>query len=108
MLGSNQCGQCTNYYIALIISLAVAGIALIAFIIALNLTVSVGTLNGLIFYANIVNIYEPIFFPNGPVKLFSQFFSSLNLDLDIETCFIEGYSKTWPQFIIPAYVWFLF
>ena len=110
MLGSNQCGQCTNYYIALIIPFALAGIALVAFVIVLNLTVSVGTINGLIFYANVVKIYEPIFFPNGPVKLLSQFISWLNLDLGIETCFIDGMdscSKTWLQFIFPAYVWFL-
>ena len=110
MLGSNQCGQCSNNYIALIIPFALAGIALIAFIIALNLTVSVGTINGLIFYANVVKIYEPIFFPNGPVKLLSQFISWLNLDLGIETCFFDGMdscSKTWLQFIFPGYVWFL-
>ena len=63
MLGSDQYGQCTNYYIALIIPFTVADIALIAFIIALNLTVSVGTINGLIFYANVVKIYEPSSFP---------------------------------------------
>ena len=110
MLGTNQCGQCTNNYIALIIPFALAGIALVAFIIALNLTVSVGTINGLIFYANVVKIYEPIFFPNGPVKLLSQFISWLNLDLGIETCFFDGMdscSKTWLQFIFPGYVWFL-
>ena len=110
MLGSNQCGKCTNNYIALIIPFALAGIALVAFIIALNLTVSVGTINGLIFYANVVKIYEPIFFPNGPVKLLSQFISWLNLDLGIETCFIDGLdscSKAWLQFIFPGYVWFL-
>ena len=110
MLGSNQCGQCTNNYIALIIPFAFAGIALVAFIIALNLTVSVGTINGLIFYANVVKIYEPIFFPNGPVKLLSQFISWLNLDLGIETCFFDGMdscSKTWLQFVFPGYVWFL-
>ena len=110
MLGSNQCGQCSNNYIALIILFALAGIALVAFIIALNLTVSVGTINGLIFYANVVKIYEPIFFPNGPVKLLSQFISWLNLDLGIETCFFDGMdscSKTWLQFVFPGYVWFL-
>ena len=110
MLGSNQCGQCTNDYLALIIPFAVAGIALVAFLIALNLTVSVGTINGLIFYANVVKIYEPIFFPNGPVKPLSQFISWINLDLGIETCFIDGMdscSKAWLQFIFPGYVWFL-
>ena len=110
MLGSNQCGQCTNNYIALIIPFALAGIALVAVIIALNLTVSVGTINGLIFYANVVKIYEHIFFSNGPVNFFSLFISWVNLDLGIETCFINGMgscSKVWLQFFFPGYVWFL-
>ena len=110
MLGSNQCGQCTNYYIFLIIPFALAGIALVAFIIALNLTVSAGTINGLIFYANVVKIYEHIFFPKGPINFSSLFISWVNLDLGIETCFIDGMgscTKTWLQFIFPGYVWSL-
>ena len=110
MLGSNQCGECTNDYLVLIIPFALAGVALVAFLIALNLTVSVGTINGLIFYTNVVKIYEPIFFPNGPVPFLSQFISWLNLDLGIDTCFYHGMnscSKVWLQFIFPGYVWFL-
>ena len=110
MLGSNQCGQCTNDYLALIIPFALAGIALIAFLIALNLTVAIGTINGLIFYANVVKLYEPVFFPNGPIPFLSLFISWINLDLGIETCFYNGMgscSKTWLQFIFPIYVWFL-
>ena len=110
ILGSNKCGRCTNNYIALIIPFALAGIALVAFIITLNLTVSVGTINGLIFYANVVKIYEPIFFHNDPVNVLSLFISWLNLDLGIETCFFDGLDsciKTWLQFIFPFYVWFL-
>ena len=110
MLGSNQCGQCTNDYIPLIITFALVGIALVAFVIALNLTVSVGTINGLIFYANTVKIYEPYFFPNGSVPFLSQFISWLNLDLGIGTCFYNGMnscSKAWLQFIFPGYVWFI-
>ena len=110
MLGSNNCGQCTNNNIALIIPFALAGIALVTFVITLNLTMSVGTINGLIFYANVVKIYEHIFFPKGPITLLSLFISWLNLDLGIETCFIDGMgscTKTWLQFIFPGYVWFL-
>ena len=110
MLGSNQCGQCTDDYLVLIIPFTLVGIALVAFIIALNLTVSIGTINGLIFYANVVKLYEPIFFPNGPIPFLSQFISWINLDLGIETCFYNGMdscSKTWLQFIFPFYVWFL-
>ena len=71
---------------------------------------SVGTINGLIFYANVVKIYEHIFFPKGSLPFLSLFISCLNLDLGIETCFIDGMdscSKTWLQFIFPTYVWFL-
>ena len=110
MLGSNQCGQCTNNNIALIIPFALAGIALVAFIIALNLTVSVGTINGLIFYANVVKIYEPIFFPEGHETSVSFFISWVNLDLGIKTCFyrdMDSCSKAWLQFVFPAYIWFI-
>ena len=109
-LGSNRCGECTDYYLVLIIPFALAGIALVAFLIALNLTVSVGTINGLIFYANVIKIYEPIFFPHGPVPFLTQFISWLNLDLGIETCFFNGMDsciKTGLQFVFPIYVWFL-
>ena len=110
MLGSNKCKQCTNNYIALIIPFALAGIALVSFVIALNLTVSVGTINGLIFYANVVKIYEPIFFPKGTVSFHSQFLSWLNLDLGIKTCFFHGMDscgKMWLQFVFPAYIWLI-
>ena len=108
MLGSNKCGDCNNSYISLIIPFALAGIALVVFLICLNLTVSVGTINGLIFYANIIKINESSFFPNGPVPILSQFISWLNLDLGISICFskeLDAYSKTWLQFVFPFYLW---
>ena len=37
--------------------------------------------------ANVVKIYEPIFFPSGSIQILSQFISWLNLDLGIKTCF---------------------
>jgi len=55
-LGSSHCLQCTNTYISLLIPFAIAGIVLVAFLLILKLTVSVGTINGLIFYANIVAV----------------------------------------------------
>ena len=83
---------------------------MVAFIIVLNLTVSVGTVNGLIFCANVVKIYEAYFFPGGPIPILSQFISWINLDLGIKTCFFDGMdscSKTWLQFIFPTYIWFI-
>ena len=109
MLGSNQCGQCTNDHIALIVPFALAGIALVAFVITLNLTVSVGTINGLIFYANVVKLYEHIFFEN-PENFLSYFISWINLDLGVKTCFynnMDSCSKMWLQFVFPMYVWLI-
>ena len=108
MFGSDRCGECTNYSLFLLIPFALAGIILIAFITAFDLTVSTGSMNGLLFYANIVKINETDFLRN--VSVLDVFISWLNLDLGIETCFYNGltsYSKTWLQFAFPAYLWFL-
>ena len=112
-LGSNKCIPCPDsFHLALIIPFAAAGLGLVALLMVLNLTVSIGTINGLIFYASIVKISESngIFFPNGPVPVLSQFIAWLNLDLGIETCFYHGmtaYHKVWLQFVFPLYIWFI-
>ena len=83
---------------------------LIVVLITLNLTVSIGSINGLLLYANIVKLNETVFFPNGSIPVLNQFISWLNLDLGIETCLyngLDGYTKAWLQFIFPLYVWLL-
>ena len=113
-LGGSQClpkCKCSNKYLLLLIAFILAGFALVFFIKILNLTVSQGTINGLIFYANIVAANLSIFFPaqhNNFVSFLSVFISWLNLDLGIETCFIkglDGYWKKWLQFAFPFYLW---
>ena len=110
VLGSNECMECTtNYNMALIIPFAFMGIALVVLLIVLNLTVSVGTINGLLFTANIIKLYQPVFLGNQiPVPIFSQIISWLNLDFGIKICFYNGmdrYVKEWLQFVFPFYVW---
>ena len=109
-LGSLHCIPCDNNHAALIIVFALAGVVLIAIIFLLRLTVSVGTLNGLFFYANIIQANHQAFFPRAKTSIFTVFISWLNLDLGIETCFYEGmdiYAYSWFQFLFPFYVWFL-
>ena len=110
MLGSNRCGACSNWYLFLLPVFGLAGIILVAVLMFLNLSVSVGTINGLLFYANIVKLNEPFFFPNGSIPVVSQFISWLNLDLGIEVCLfdgLDGYWNTWLQFVFPAYLFVL-
>ena len=120
-LGSSQCLPCTNYgHIALLLVFIVAGIALVLFIKVLDLTVSRGTIYGLIFYANVIWLHRLIFFPSGHqhvdrrlqqfFEVLKVFIAWLNLDLGIETCFIRGldaYWKAWLQFVFPIYLWFI-
>ena len=113
LIGSNKCGYCdNNYFITAgwIALFAVMGILLVVLLIALNLTVSVGTLNGLLFYANIVKLYEPVFSTQGAVPVLSQLVSWINLDIGIEACFYNGmgaYAKEWLQFAFPLYLWII-
>ena len=110
VLGSSWCMQCSDNYLALIIVFAFAGIALVVFLFILKLTVAVGTINGLIFYANLVQVNSLIFYRSMNTNILTVFISWLNLDVGIETCFYDGmdiYSKTWLQFVFPIYVWSL-
>ena len=102
MLGSNNCQSCDNKYLSLLIPFILGGLALVVFLLVCNLTVSVGSINGLLFYANIIKLNEAAFLPNGfSIPVLSQFIAWLNLDLGIQTCFfngLDGYWKTWLQF----------
>ena len=114
-IGSNKCLSCSNNNsLALLIYFAAAGFLLVFFIKILNMTVSQGTINGLIFYANIVWAYQSIFFSHdedgsiAKAQFLTTFIAWINLDFGIETCFVEGltaYAKTWLQFVFPLYVW---
>ena len=112
LMGSNKCGLCHSAYIAIgwVALFAVMGFILVVILIALNLTVSLGTLNGLLLYANIVKLYEPVFSSEVRLPVLSQVISWINLDFGFETCFYNGmdsYAKQWLQFAFPLYLWII-
>ena len=111
VLGTSNCRECSSNFLLLIPIFIAAGIVLVAFLMLLNLTVSVGTMNGLIFYANVVRSNQAIFFPYSTNNEFLNIFIAwLNLDLGVETCFYSGldaYAKTWLQFLFPLYIWII-
>ena len=60
----------------------IAGTALVIFMLALNMTVTVGTLNGILFYANIVAANaDTYFFAFTTPDFTTMFISWLNLDI---------------------------
>ena len=111
MLGSSKCQVCSNTYLILLVPFAAAGIALVVFLSVLRLTVATGMVNGLIIYANVVQVNNYLFLPAGHTSFFLRVFIAwLNLDLGIETCFYDGmdaYAQTWLQFAFPLYVWII-
>ena len=110
-IGSSRCIECPNSHnMALLLAFVAAGILLVFFILALNLTATQGLINGVIFYANIVWAYKILLFPAdiGAFTFLQVFIAWLNLDFGIETCFFVGldaYWKTWLQFLFPFYIW---
>ena len=120
-IGSSHCIHCpNNNNLALLIFFAAAGFLLVFFISTFNLTVTQGMINGLIFYANIVWAYQGLLFPqqrNAKTNVLSlmdfekAFIAWLNLDLGIETCFLDGLTafwKAWLQYVFPFYTAGLF
>ena len=107
-IGNSHCVRCPTYWpllaAVLLIASVLAGVLFVALILSLNLTVAVGTLNGVIFYANIVAANANSLFPPNMIIAW------LNLEPGINICFFEGmttYWKVWLQLAFPAYVIFL-
>ena len=110
-LGSSKCIKCSDMFLTLLIAFAFAGVLLVCLLFICNLTVSEGTMNGLIFYANILWVNKTIFFPSGTsANILTVFLAWLNLDLGMPSCLYKGldaYIKTWLQFAFPIYIWAL-
>ena len=115
-LGSSKCLEIPDKLyeqtVGILISAFFAGIILVFLILYLNLTVAVGTLNSIIFYANIINAHKTTYFDQSSVAFtpVSVLISWLNLDIGIDACLYEEmdtYAKTWLQLVFPTYIMFL-
>ena len=115
VLGSWKCMNCSNLsrynFIWLTVVIALAGVVLVVFLLLVKMTVSSGTINGLVFYANILSFSGLLDYNIHSIHpILRVFLSWINLDFGIEVCFYSGmdvYQKTWLQFVFPFYIWFL-
>jgi hypothetical protein len=87
-----RCVQCSENWlqdlIGIVVAAFIAGIALVIFMLALNMTVAIGTLNGILFYAHIVAANTDTYFlPFKSPNFVTVFISWLNLDIGIDVCF---------------------
>ena len=119
VFGSSSCEEChpvISETFALTLLFAFVGIILLLLLMILNLNVTEGPLNSIIFYMNIVRINDSIFFGKCSGRkvclqhILRVFVAWLNLDLQIDICFYDGMDsigKTGLQFLFPLYLWFL-
>ena len=109
-LATSQCKKCSDISLSLLLAYALAGFTLVVILFVLNLTLSMGTLGGLVFYANIVHINQSIFFPPGSLNAIVVFISWINLDPGTDYCFFDGmdnYARTCLTYAFPIYIWFI-
>ena len=115
VFGSDKCYECSNYWLFTVIGYALAGILLICILFKLQLTLTHGTINSLIFFAKVANtglisILEMAVYDKYQVY-FSQFnlifLSTLNLNLGQRLCFYNGMTETVKSsllFVFPFYL----
>jgi hypothetical protein len=110
-IGSSRCIKCQNYwpviFLLVVVGTFLAGLALVFILMLTNLTVAAGTLNGVIFYANVFSANRGLFMPYQHTNFHSVFIAWLNLDLGFDNCFMKGvdtYIKAWLQFAFPIYL----
>lgn len=110
-LAHKRCLPCSDYWylslLVVVIGSILAGLALVISILAINFTVAVGTINGFIFYANVIDVYDSIFLPLDTSSFPVIFIEWLDLDPGIDGCFIKNidlYGHIWTRLIFPVYI----
>ena len=86
----------------------VVGVVLVGLILVLDLTVAVGTINGIVFYANVIAANSSLFLPFSQPNIFTVFIAWVNLSIGFDIiCPYTGlneYIKVWLLFIFPIYL----
>jgi hypothetical protein len=109
VFGSAECQECSNAYLVTIFLYAIAGILLVLLLFVLQMTLTSGTINGLIFYANLVGNNDGYLFGHQTQLNYLKIFIALiNLELGFPLCFYDGMSEFVSrllQFAFPIYIW---
>ena len=115
VFGSTECKHCSNTYLLTITFFIIAGPLLICILYALRLTLTTGTLNGIIFYANaansgliyILSLYSDHTHLYSIAYICIIFLSSLNISLGFPLCFYDGMTEFWKaglSLLFPIYL----
>ncbi len=110
-LGENKCKRCSNFNIFSVIGFAGIGVGLISILVSLRLSISNGYLNGIMFYANVITLFNPVLSAQSPIlRSLLILFSWLNLNIGIEFCFYRNMTALQQSvlaFVFPVYLYVL-
>ena len=87
-LSTSRCLQCSNNWLILLIPFCIAGIVLV---ISIDLTVSNGTVNAIIFFSNIIVANHPVPIPLTGYNFLVMFVSWLSLDLELKPALLPNW-----------------
>ena len=114
VFGSSKCKICssnTPITVVVILGLIILGPVLVISLMMLDITVAVGTINGLIFYANILQSQLSTLFTRDTSSSFSRkVISWVSLEAGFERCFYDGldeYAVTWFSASFPLYIYLI-
>ena len=115
VFGSQKCMHCSNKWIWTVLVQVAFGPIVIYLLYALRLTLTTGTLNGIIFYAQAVNggLTGLLLLHSGNIVLtvagnfVNGFLSILNLNLGFPLCLYDGMTELWKtglHLVFPIYL----
>ena len=109
-LGPHMCLECSNYWLFTIIVYLGGGIIAVVIMFALNLTLHLGTIGGIIFYANLFAVTTSLIENKTFLIPFAAPFYFLNLDQAFASCLYDGMTmsvKLGLRFAFSFYLWLL-
>ena len=99
--GSYECKQCSNWWLFTLIIYAVSGPLLIYLLYVLKLTLTTGTLNGIIFCVQVLGFIDPPSVDSREMNLLLNGWS--HIDLKVSLCLYNGLTELWKQGLLTMY-----
>lgn len=105
-LGPSKCAKCSNYWLFTIPAYLVAGLMAVLVMFLFNITLHLGTIGGLIFYANLFPVVILVDRHTWLIPFTEPFFI-LNLDQSFSSCLFDGMTMTTKMVFLLAYAFYL-
>ena len=116
VFGSRDCLQCSNWWLLTLIIYGLSGLLVIYLLHTLKLTITTGTINSIILYAQIISIGQDVGMSRGNGKVLFYYNSlikgllfliNLSLGFELPLCFYDGMTELWKSglgLLFPVYL----